>query len=223
MAAAEREAPRQAAMVRALLDGLPEAAGLPAVAIGGSFGGAVVVAAARTDARIRAVVNLDGWVYGDPETPPFAAAYLLMGADGPDLTVTEPQTATERRQALMDRREKPGMLRQFEAEGGALVILRGAEHADFFDAVRPAWPRAAGRITAARAATVVRAAVRGFLDAALAGGAMPLPPEQLRDYPELRVLDSRSKQKPLSAGTEWRGSNGISSESSATSHASRSR
>lgn len=196
MAVAQREAPRQAALARAALDA-PfvaawfGAAALPIGILGGSFGGAVAVAAARAEPRIRAVVNFDGWVFGDAYAAPFPAPYLLFGADERDLVAEAPRDALEARRAAMDRRERPGLLRQFRAHGGSLIVLRGAEHADFFDEPLrgpPGLLRAGGRIAPDRAQAILRAAVRGFLEAALLGGPPAFGPAMRAAYPELRIV-----------------------------------
>jgi dienelactone hydrolase len=50
-------------------------------AVGFSFGGATAVEQSVQDKRIRAVVNLDGWLYGKSASAPPAIPYLLLYID----------------------------------------------------------------------------------------------------------------------------------------------
>lgn len=102
--------------------------------LGFSFGGAAAAEAATMDPRFRAIVNLDGSLFGQAATQPPAAPYLTLLAD------FEPPSA---RRDASSRRYEFAIVREMallEAERAAshddtyAFLVRGALHEAFTDA-----------------------------------------------------------------------------------------
>lgn len=123
----------------------PEALGV----LGFSFGGSVAAAAPRTDRRIRAAANLDGWLMGAACAQGIAAPYLSFSSEFPGLEGATRSWSTGRRlmakATVIDRRCQRELSR---APDTFALILKGTQHSDFTDGlfapalrnfVRPPW------------------------------------------------------------------------------------
>jgi dienelactone hydrolase len=134
--------------------------------IGYSFGGAVAFAAAQVDPRIRAAINLDGWMFAG-DSPPSGREfpYLFVG------TVDVPPSAADVR--VMDHAARAAAhldaddRRFMDAEalrGGVAVTIPGADHGSFRDDLRLALVhRSNHAIPSARVMRVVTNAVLPFV------------------------------------------------------------
>ena len=154
--------------------------------LGFSFGGAVAAAASRQDARIGAVMNMDGWLFGPAQRDGVAVPYLVFSDDTPlpartDMDSPNPGRRNWARLMLTDW---DLMRRHFALTGGDYLTLRGSRHADFSDESLLSWyPRAPGAIAPARATGILRAYaatffghwLRGEPAGILGGTASPFP------------------------------------------------
>ncbi len=142
-----------------VLDLLPEARGAPDAGIfGWSFGGAVAAEACRQDARFKACLNMDGWMFGPAADHPSSQPYMVLSGDPyPD----HPQPA-DNPAAAMDERDGARLRARFATVGGSYVQLPGVDHTGFSDAGNNA---------------TVRSLVIGFFaHTLLAGPPQPEPP-----------------------------------------------
>ena len=135
-----------------VLDLLPEAQQAPSAGIfGWSFGGAVAAEACRQDARFKACLNLDGWMFGPAADYPSTQPYMVLSGDPyPE----RPQHANSPA-AMMDERDSARLRARFATVGGTYAQLPGVDHAGFSDAGDNA---------------AVRDLVAGFFAHALRGG-----------------------------------------------------
>jgi dienelactone hydrolase len=158
-------------------------------ALGFSFGGAVAAEASRLDARIGAVMNMDGWLFGPVQRDGVAVPYLVFSDDSP-LPASDDATsddAARRNFALVMGRDWDLMRRNFARHGGDYLTLKGAIHADFSDQSLLSWRlRRLDAIAPSRASTIVRAYAVAFFGHWLRGD----PPGVLAGadapYPEVR-------------------------------------
>jgi dienelactone hydrolase len=104
--------------------------------LGYSFGGAAAAEAARLDQHFGAVLNLDGWLFGEAANAGFPAIYMLItdtltppSAD--DLAATDP---ARRGRALQNDRDIRQQRRQLARYGGYAIEIRKAGHGSFTDA-----------------------------------------------------------------------------------------
>ncbi len=174
--------------------------------IGASFGGASAVEAGLSDARIRAVVNLDGWLRGKASAKtldiPFANFNSTRGTL--DQVASEASDANPNQKFIAARnQETTGIIeRQLAARGDALdITITGASHSDFnnelYDAQRwrqwRPWQRT--MIAPARLHEILDAHIFAFFAAALARTetAAPQTALALTPYPEVTIRLGRSR------------------------------
>ncbi|MDB5361078.1 MAG: hypothetical protein JWO51_2375 [Rhodospirillales bacterium] len=159
---------------------------------GFSFGGAAAAQAAWQDRRIKAVANLDGWLFADAALQGVPCPYLVLGDGSPlpsaaDLAASEP---TRRYSAIFDmedyRRQVAGLTRY----GGFLVTIDGTDHVNFSDAATRSSFRGltgAGAIDPARALVITAAYLREFFKSSWFGQPAPLLEHDPPAYPEVHV------------------------------------
>jgi dienelactone hydrolase len=104
-------------------------------AFGFSFGGAVAAQAACHDDCIRAVMNLDGWVFADAAVQHFVQPLLLVNDDSPlpDQAELHATNAARRHRAQLTYRDARWQTAQLAYGGGYEVTIRGSRHVDFSD------------------------------------------------------------------------------------------
>ena len=171
--------------VSAVLDGLEASfSGTPLIdrldlsrigVIGYSFGGAAAAAALDRDQRVKAAIDLDGWLFADPPNgvPANDQSFLVVTGqiDCPLLSAI-PGSATENYRAQIDRASDARLFSLFQRHGGAAVITAGARHENFSDS--PLYSPLANLMPMRRADTIRIAAttrkyVIAFFDAHLRG------------------------------------------------------
>jgi len=144
--------------------------------VGFSSGGAVAGQVCLKDARVKAGVNLDGFMTGDVIQAPLSRPFLFLHSETPILP------------AYIDDRLFEGA-----AASAYLVKIRGARHTNFGDL--PLWgffvSSRLGSIQGARCVRVVNTCVRAFLDKHLKGIDAPLFASPAADYPELEIRSGR--------------------------------
>jgi predicted dienelactone hydrolase len=142
-------------------------------AIGHSFGGAASAAAALSDPRIGAVIDLDGTLWGDAAHHAVRVPTMIV-TSSPEPTATESASFAD---AL--------------ASGALELTLDRSRHFDFSDYAVLYEPLIhlsglLGSIPGRRALAVTAAYVKVFLDHVLNGAATPLLRGPTAAYPEMR-------------------------------------
>jgi hypothetical protein len=104
-------------------------------AMGHSFGGAVAIQSAISDRRVRAAINMDGWVFGAFPVTGMRKPLLQMISDEPyptDLELSS-KDPTVHGTACFDGIFVASVQSSFQKNGGYLLRLRGTKHMDFSD------------------------------------------------------------------------------------------
>jgi dienelactone hydrolase len=147
--------------------------------VGYSFGGAVAAEAARADERIRAAINLDGWMFGTAAARGVPRPYLVIGTGARTCASrTAGRAVTPVARSLEDhftveneRLIGAGIARY----GGYFASIDGTRHAAFSDAgVLLPGLRLAGPLGGRRAHRIIRTLVGQFCDRYVAGRPAPL-------------------------------------------------
>lgn len=152
--------------------------------LGYSFGASAAAEAAHADRRVRAVLNLDGWLFGTPAAPVFPAPYMVI-TDSLDPPSPEALTASDpgrRARAIQDEQDSGRHLRQLRSGGYAIEIPR-ATHSSF-----------GGARSDPEIRSVVTAYATAFFDRYLRGSAADISPAV---YPSPLI---RFRSWPPSAG-----------------------
>ncbi len=106
--------------------------------MGFSFGGATAVGAASSDQRITAVVNLDGWLFGEAAERPVPVPYLVFSSSQSIPTPAELSSSRfeERAAAGLNLKEQSHQANQVRLRPDALRFrIEGSDHADFTDSI----------------------------------------------------------------------------------------
>lgn len=103
--------------------------------MGHSFGGAVAIQSAISDRRVRAAINMDGWVFGDFPSTGLDKPLLQMISDEPYPTDRELSSADPNVHgtACFDGIFAASLQTSLQRHGGYLLRLRGTKHMDFSD------------------------------------------------------------------------------------------
>lgn len=107
--------------------------------LGFSLGGAVAAQTCWSDARFKAALNMDGWLFADAQVQGIVQPYMLMtgdsGDDAPpdaaDLRSPKPWVRLPAEYTMLDASR--GSV-NFRRHGGYIVEIPGAAHEDFTDA-----------------------------------------------------------------------------------------
>jgi predicted dienelactone hydrolase len=160
--------------------------------LGYSLGGSVAAQAAFKDPRFKAVMNLDGWMFGDVATAFFTQPYLVISDDLAPATpeqMASPDVFMRNFSGLRDR-DKKHQTAQLEASHGFRVTISGASHFTFSDEAK-ANENNAGPIDPKRALTIVEAYAADFFGKYLASRPAPL-----LDVPEPRFPETKFEAFP---------------------------
>lgn len=100
--------------------------------LGYSFGASAAAEAASADRRIRAVLNLDGWLFGNPAAPVFSAPYMVItdSLDPPSAEALAADDPGRRAHAIQDAQDSDRQLRQLRS-GGFAIEIPHATHGSF--------------------------------------------------------------------------------------------
>ena len=103
--------------------------------MGHSFGGAVAIQTAIADARVRAAINMDGWIFGEFVHTGLRKPLLQMIDDEPFPTVDDFSSSdpTVRGYACFNAIFLTSLQSSFHQNGGELLRFPGAKHMDFSD------------------------------------------------------------------------------------------
>jgi dienelactone hydrolase len=146
-------------------------------AFGFSFGGAVAAEAAARDPRVRAAVNLDGWIFGDAADHGVQHPFLVVSSSAADEFAAH--AASRADYTYSDRLDRDN-LRQiddgFARYGGYYLTLSGTEHYNFSDVgVLPSVRHTeVGPLGGRRAAAIVAAYLVQFFDRYVSDRPAPL-------------------------------------------------
>ncbi len=140
--------------------------------LGFSKGGAVAGQACLQDRRLRAGINMDGFMYGDIATEPLPKPFLFMHSVSPhhpDALIND----------VFFRRS---------AQGSLMLQIRGSRHGNFGDpSIWNLQRQGPGPIDGQRMIAILRAYVRAFLDRHLRGTESELLRGEAGGYPEVRI------------------------------------
>lgn len=155
--------------------------------LGYSLGGAVAAQTALRDPRVRAAMNLDGWMFGDVVKEQFSRPYLVISDGLPPATeaeMTSPNAFLSHFARLRhsDRIVQDAQLRH---SGGWRVTIAGSDHFTFADKAVKGQP-GTGTIDPPLAREIVAAYAADFFTKILEGQSAPLLEGHSR-YPEARV------------------------------------
>jgi len=147
--------------------------------VGYSFGGAVAAETACRDARVRAAVNLDGWMFGSAARAGVPRPYLVIGTGLPQLDATRTPWAASAGLSFeqrFDRENERRIIAGLEHHGGYFACIDGTRHAAFSDAaILPLrFGRPGGPLSGRSTRRIVRTLVGQFCDRFIAGLPAPL-------------------------------------------------
>ncbi len=144
---------------------------------GFSFGGAVAAQAATRDPRIRAVVDLDGWIFADAAARGVNRPFLVVTSSAADEQAARAADGGDQRYAdLLDADNVRAMQNGLRRYGGFWLTVSGTNHYNFADvAVLPSFRHTGvGPIDGRRAQAIVGAYLLAFFDRFLNARAAPL-------------------------------------------------
>lgn len=157
-------------------------------ALGHSVGGATALQFCHEDARCTAGVDLDGMPYGDVVHHGPGKPFLFLFADRPIFDQPDAELQSDARAFLAAL----ARMRERIPSRPSLLLVRGAQHFNFFDQALLTQPTlwrlvgALGTIDQARALAVTRRYVRAFFDTHLKGTHDALLDGASREFPEVR-------------------------------------
>lgn len=137
-------------------------------AIGHSFGGAVSIQAAIQEPRVKAAVNMDGWIFGDFATAGLNKPMLLLYEDNspvPESALDVKDTAI-RDYNCMEALDREHVEQSLLNYGGYEFFIHGARHSDFTDSsLRPRLSYSkSGSVSKREVLQIVNAYTLAFLD-----------------------------------------------------------
>jgi dienelactone hydrolase len=165
--------------------------------LGYSMGGAAGALAARSDDRVRAYVNMDGWVYGEAARDMPQKPYLMLWSDEsfpPARDLSSPDMS-RRNEARINTDQNAHNFDLLARPQTFWVHLRGSVHGDFSDALYgPATFRNHRAISQRRdIGMAINGYVLAFFDLSLKGVASPLLTERKSLYASARMMTSADK------------------------------
>jgi dienelactone hydrolase len=136
--------------------------------VGFSFGGAVAAETSLHDGRVRAVINLDGSMYGKSLQSGVVKPFLFVTSSTLDAQGAGPSSSIAER---YDRANEAQILGGLKKSGSYLLSLKNADHYNFVDAaLLPSFRHTAvGTINPVRAHDVVAHYAVRFLDTYVRG------------------------------------------------------
>lgn len=202
----DRRLELQASKVVAILDALAQRPNIltsefdptEVALVGASFGGAVAAEVAVRDAtkRIRAVVNLDGWMRGAVASRAIDAPFLIFNSTRGDIPASEVNSADPYRRlaAGLSVQSLAIQKRQLDLRPDARVVtITGAAHSDFMDELYDGqrwmqWrPWRMRMIRPVRMRVIVHTTVTAFLDEHVKGQPSQLPRTGASPYHEAQI------------------------------------
>jgi dienelactone hydrolase len=165
--------------------------------VGYSLGGAIAVHLCSGDHRLKAVVNIDGWIFDAAPGSWIEQPFMYVSDDGQAASSTDlsnPNPA-RRHQAILDDTGDRRMFSELAKHGGVAVTVLGSDHLDFSDMAYLSCAALLRRRRPDGAAIRIAADYSAaFFGQTLNGGASPLfsdPPSSVR----LRTWDRAPRQE----------------------------
>ncbi len=183
---AQEKLDAQVAAARDLLDRLQAADGSPERsrlarridferigALGFSFGGAAAAQLARDDPRVKAAVNLDGWMFGSAAGRGVPKPFLIVSSAPDAAGAGDDRSSYE---LLLDRQNEREVESGLRRYGGYVALVRGTRHFDFCDAsLLPSVRHTGlGSLDGRQVAGIVARYVGAFFEESLDGRPSPL-------------------------------------------------
>ncbi len=181
-------------------------------ALGHSFGGAVSVQAALQDSRIRAAMNMDGWIFGDLWHRNLNKPLMVMYEDPypPPSIATNPKLKTADRNtqlgAQLDAEDVLNVQRSLAACGGYRVVIAQTLHFNFADRALYSPIRSltdSGKIAPEQAMRIINTYTVAFFEESLKDENQPLlhrpsPYGEVRfeDWPRQSTCSTESTPSP---------------------------
>ena len=164
-------------------------------ALGHSFGGAAGAEAAIEDPRIKAVLDLDGSIFGRMRKEGLAKPFMMIAEDMPTYPPGATKSAVDRINDALAESDMAAM----KVFGAYLIFLHGSTHSSFTD--RSLFSPLArlsgeGTIPKLRQYEIVRAYALAFFDKSLRGGDPALLREVPGPYPDATMLIVRPGTHP---------------------------
>jgi dienelactone hydrolase len=161
---------------------------------GHSFGGAVAAEVCRIDPRVKAGINLDGTLVGEPTRKVVGKPFLLI-ADSPAPRSPSPSSPGQadspaEREASFAVENEQCILRALSANGGYWMYIRGTRHMNFCDSPLYSPLRFlthAGSVRPERAMEIINAHVVSFFQTYLNGMDGSLLDTPAPGYPEVEI------------------------------------
>jgi dienelactone hydrolase len=103
--------------------------------VGYSLGGAIAVQLCWRNERVKAAVNIDGWLFDAAPGGWIEQPFMFISDDGPPATsanLTNPNPV-HRYHAILDDTADRRMFSELAKHGGVAVIVLGSDHLDFSD------------------------------------------------------------------------------------------
>jgi predicted dienelactone hydrolase len=156
-------------------------------ALGHSFGGAVAVETCFRDGRVKAAMNMDGWMYGSISKDVLRKPLFVMYESGwpPDAKVLAEESASRAPSDRMDIWDRDNLERTLAGYGGYVLTIEGTKHMNFADRSLYSPLRSltdSGPINPALAHRIINAYTLAFFDYALRGKVEPLMNESRSPY-----------------------------------------
>jgi dienelactone hydrolase len=156
--------------------------------LGYSLGGSVAAQTALHDPRFLAVMNLDGWMFGDVATQFFSQPYLVIS------DALAPPTAADlnspdaflRNFSGLRARDAKQQTAQLQKSGGYRLTVAGSSHFSFSDRAT-ANANNAGPIDPRRAMQIVGDSAADFFGKFLQGRAAPLLEQRQIEAPDVKL------------------------------------
>jgi hypothetical protein len=144
-------------------------------AFGFSFGGAVAAEAAALDPRIRAAVDMDGWIFADAAQKGVSRPFMIISS-APDDRQIAVHPDENRYTDMLDAQNVKEIADGFARYGGYSLTIVGADHYNFCDAaVLPSLRHTGmGSISGWRGSSIVGSYLVQFFDRFLNGKSAPL-------------------------------------------------
>ena len=103
--------------------------------VGYSLGGAIAMQLCWRDKRLKAAVNIDGWLFGAARDGWIKQPLMIISDDSPAATSADLDSPdpTHRYPAILDDTTDRRIISEFAKHGGVTVTVLGSEHSSFSD------------------------------------------------------------------------------------------
>jgi predicted dienelactone hydrolase len=172
---------------------------------GHSFGGAVAAEVCRTDTRMKAGVNLDGYIFGEPTRTAIGKPFMVLLDDSPTISqgMIDAAKGKEHRELAFTAENMNAMRQAVSAKESYLVSVRGTRHMNFCDSSLYSPLRQithAGTIPAERGMEIINRCLLSFFDKHLKEQVKPSLGDIAARYPEVVLERLGTANADVTAG-----------------------